>query len=246
VTVGVNNATDEYVKNVRSVPASFARIETKKFKVGDDTIEGALELSYATEVLNPKTKVVKVAGKGTFKAKSCLSDDDRKDLLAKPKPPAAEGTKPLAGTVEGKPWEMKTAIAWMRHDDSMKRDWITSIVFYDNADATCEQGAKSIFEGGGISGRQFAVQDPGITDQRKITGLPQPVVVSGADVHPGGFMGLNFNGPAVITFDAIALKEGKSIVGKLAIDSGPKDADHKDAEGKLAGTFKALVCKRTW
>ncbi len=244
--IGVRNLKDKTLLDISEIPASYARVRiAAPFGADAPAAKVSLAFEQTREVLNPTKRVVTVKGGGTIEAKMCLSDQDKKDTAALTKPQTAPAA-PVTGMVAGKPWPVKKAFAWLYRDEPSKRDVITEITLTDNADGTCEQGQKSIFEFGGIAGNQFEIHHPGITDQRKPTAVELPVQVTADTISPGRMAGTNVSGVnGTLTLSKIDLKEGGTIEGAVWMDTGPKP-DNKDAEGKLVGTFTATVCTRKW
>ncbi len=243
--VGVRNLKDKTLLDISEIPASYARARIAA-PFGADAASAKVSVAFeqTREVLNPTKRVVTVKGGGTIEAKMCMSDQDKKDTAALPKPQTAPAA-PVTGMVGGKPWPVKKAFVWLYRDELSKREVVTEITLTDSADGTCEQGQKSIFELGGIAGNQFEIHHPGITDQRKPTGLELPIQVTADTISPGRMAGTNVSGVnGTLMLTKIDLKEGGTIEGAVWMDTGPKP--DKDAEGKLAGAFTAKVCARKW
>jgi hypothetical protein len=240
----VLNLKDKTLLDIRELPASYGRVRVAApFGLDAQTAKVSLAFEQTRKVLNPSERTVTVKGGGTIDAKVCLSDGDKKALGAAPKPQAAPAT-PADGAVGGKPWPVKKAFAWVYHDEG-NHDVVSEITFTDNADGTCEQGQKNIFEFGGIPGNEFEIHHPGIHDQHKPTGIELPVQVTAMQIAPGRGQGTGVSAVAgTLVLRKIELTEGGTIEGTVWMDTGPKP-DEKDT-GKLAGTFKATVCKRKW
>lgn len=227
----------------------FLRVKPGAFKLDDKTLKIALEATSAKKMFDTKQQkdvVVAVSGGGTIEAQTCLDDYYKKTLKAMPTPDVSSVDGPITGTADGQRFDGKTAIAWLRDDKDANRKYISTIEIYDNAGATCEQGAKSWMFGGGVPGKQFSLGDFDVTDQRKITGVPQPVQIGGGTVSPGHYTGSQYYGWGAIVFSKISLKDGGTIEGSFVTDSGKKEDTNKAEEGHIAGTFKAKVCTRDW
>jgi len=229
------------------VKAPFTRLRLGAFKPTDASFDLGLGVA---QVQMQKEKQVVIKGGGTVKVQIC-KDRNKESFdaaLANAKiPPAKAG--PVAGSIGGKSFQGKTALAVVAHDKVNGVDIVESFTFFAS-DAKCEDVLKDVFSGGGVQGIGWSAYELPLTSKNRLTGVAIPLSIGGAElvVANGKFkstsISFDVGRSGWIRIDEASLEDGGVIKGALVADTGPRPSKRQGEAGRLDGTFTAKVCKK--
>jgi hypothetical protein len=201
------------------ISAEYGAVSLEEFTWGENGhIRGAVEFSYIDQ--NGKAS----KGTGAFDALTCGE-------YSAPKFPSPDAAKagPVSGTVQGKPFAAKSAIAMLHTDEANGLTQIQLIELYPQEGVTCGASRSKAIDAGGF----IAFNQDALTSRHAILGAKVPIGVSFEHANVS-------NGATWAQFDAAELKAGSKVTGKIA-------GANKDKEPKydfdLSGSFEATVCE---
>lgn len=226
------------------VDAPFVRIELGAFTLSDPSFQLGLGIRQSKKA-NDKPFTVAASGRVTVKICAQKNAEVFAGTAAtRVDPPRTEG---VAGTVAGKPFESKTALAFVERDELNGVDVVSSVNFYAT-ETTCDVAGQDLFSGAGYQGIVWSILRPPLTSKNRLLGVATPLSLSGGDIKISGgrfSMGsLSFanTDSGWVRFDEASLDDGGTIRGAFVADSGPLPSSRSNQLGRIDGTFTAKVC----
>lgn len=241
------------------VPAAFrsdlVKLESKRAEAHELTVNlrpftvAAAGRIKGTLALEMKRDERSYKGEGTFDVELCPDKSDFKGFASLS---ASAPSGPVSGIYDGERFTYRTALATLSRDEATGADYLRRITFYAFA-ATCA-GERGAWE----KGSAFVMEDiGGASAKQDFRGTEQPAFpfFSRVDRDAKGkarssskeSFGVGIYN-AWVKLDLVDLKEGAVVEGSLIAESEPA-AEMKFARGaafsrgRMAGRFKATVCK---
>jgi hypothetical protein len=153
-------------------------------------------------------------------------------------PPEPPTRGPVRGTVAGRPFLARSALALVWHDTTSASDSIHTIEFYPEAGVTCakRKAESESIDVSAFGGGSSVAWEIGITEPANLA-HDLRTLVGGRSV---GFKSADLGKHSWVTFDELGFKAGDVVSGSVVMLA--RLAEPPEKQVAVGGKFEATVC----